>query len=83
MTSLQVTATTTARPSLLSAPLAWLARRRDRITDRRAFQTMLRLDEHLLNDIGVTRHDVLWASELPLSQNAAQELQTAAKETSR
>ncbi len=42
---------------------------------RQAFDRMLALDDRTLADIGVTRDDVLWASKLPLSANAAQELQ--------
>ena len=43
-------------------------------TNRKAFQTMLRLDDTMLNDIGVTRSEVQWANSLPLSVNAAVEL---------
>ena len=48
---------------------------RQRRMDRQAFQHMIALDDHILRDIGVTRSDVIWASRLPLSQNAALELQ--------
>ncbi len=48
---------------------------RQRRIDRQAFQHMIALDDHILHDIGVTRSDVIWASRLPLSQNAALELQ--------
>lgn len=44
------------------------------LINRRAFQTMLKLDDATLKDIGVTRSDVLWANKLPLSTNAAEEL---------
>jgi hypothetical protein len=37
-----------------------------------------RLDEHLLDDIGITRADVRWASGLPLTVNAALELEERA-----
>ena len=47
-------------------------------TDRRAFQAMLVLNDARLADIGVTREEVLWANELPLSQNAALRLREAA-----
>ena len=43
--------------------------------DRDAFNTLLGLDDRALTDIGVKREDVLWASRLPLSFNAAQELE--------
>jgi len=42
--------------------------------DRQAFQTLMGLEDAALKDIGVTRADVLWANQLPLSQNAAVEL---------
>lgn len=48
----------------------WQKRR----TDRQAFQHMMALDDKLLRDIGLTRSDVIWASRLPLSLNAAVEL---------
>lgn len=46
-------------------------------TDRRAFQAMLVLNDARLADIGVTREEVLWANDLPLSQNAALRLREA------
>ena len=42
--------------------------------DRLAFRTLMSLDDALLKDIGVTRHDVIWANNLPLSENAAEKL---------
>ncbi len=42
--------------------------------DRLAFQHVLYLDDRILEDMGVTREDVLWANKLPLSKNAALEL---------
>lgn len=42
---------------------------------RDAFKNLLRADAKLLHDIGLTRDDVLWASNLPLHINAAEELQ--------
>lgn len=44
-------------------------------TNRRAFVQMLNLEEGVLSDIGVTRDDVLWASNLPIEVNAALELE--------
>ena len=41
---------------------------------RRRFNTLLDLDDHMLDDIGVTRAEVETASRLPLSVNAATEL---------
>lgn len=38
---------------------------------RAAFRAMEELDDRLLDDVGVTRGDVEWATRLPLSVNAA------------
>ena len=53
-------------------------RRVQRTTDRLAFSHLLSLDQHILDDIGVTRDDVFWASRLPLSKNASRELEKIA-----
>lgn len=50
---------------------------------RRAFNKMLNLDDHLLHDIGVSRAEVIMASYLPLSVNAAQELRRMSLERRR
>ena len=42
---------------------------------RRAVTRLDEFDDYMLRDIGVTRLDVRWASELPLSSNAALELE--------
>jgi uncharacterized protein YjiS (DUF1127 family) len=42
---------------------------------RRAVARLDTFDDYLLRDIGVTRGDVRWASGLPLSVNAALELE--------
>ena len=42
--------------------------------NRAAFDNLLSLDDTVLKDIGVLRDDVIWASNLPLSKNAALEL---------
>ncbi len=52
-----------------------IERRIQRTTDRQAFSHLLALDQHTLDDIGITRDDVLWASRLPLSINASHELE--------
>ena len=57
----------------------WQKRR----TDRQAFQHMIALDDNLLRDIGITRADVIWANKLPLSQNAAAELEKIALQNKR
>ena len=38
---------------------------------RRAINRLDTYDDHMLRDIGVTRHDVRWAAGLPLTVNAA------------
>jgi len=63
----------------LSRLAARRARRRSRIIDRQAFQTMLAMDDMLLWDIGVTRDEVIRASRLPQEQNAARELRRYAQ----
>jgi uncharacterized protein YjiS (DUF1127 family) len=45
---------------------------------RRAVSRLDALDDYLLRDIGVTRSDVRWAAGLPLSVNAALELEERA-----
>ena len=52
--------------------------RYQRHIDRQAFMKLVDLDDPILDDIGVTRSEVLWASSLPLSQNAAIELEKTA-----
>lgn len=37
---------------------------------RAAFRRMLTMDDRMLKDVGVTRGDVHWASELPMNVNA-------------
>jgi len=49
--------------------------RYNRRIDRQAFENVLTLDDRALKDIGLTREDVMWASRLPLSQDAAMRLQ--------
>ena len=41
---------------------------------RDAFRRTLRLDDNLLDDIGVTREEVEWAATLPLEVNASRAL---------
>lgn len=53
---------------------AWLARYRK----RRRFNRLLALDDRMLDDIGVTREEVEYASRLPLNVNAAIELRRLA-----
>jgi uncharacterized protein YjiS (DUF1127 family) len=44
---------------------------------RRSVRELQELDDRTLADIGVRRDEVLWASQLPLSVNAALELEAA------
>ena len=44
---------------------------RQRKIDRAAFLTMMSLDDSMLDDIGLTRNDIIWAAKLPLSVDAA------------
>lgn len=50
---------------------ASLTERIARILRRRKFNTLLDLDDHMLDDIGVLRNEVVDASRLPLSVDAA------------
>ncbi len=47
---------------------------------RRAFNKLLDLDDHLLDDMGVTRAEVHMASRLPVWTNAADELRRVSLE---
>jgi len=62
---------------------AYYRQRRQRRIDRLAFQHLIALEDDILRDIGVSRADVIWASKLPLSQNAAQELEIIARQNRR
>ncbi len=57
----------------------WSKARKQHRLNREALQHLTKLDNRILNDIGLTRADVIWASDLPLSQNAAQELENISK----
>ncbi len=46
---------------------------------RLALLQMQTLDDHILQDIGVTRDDVNWAGNLPKNINAAKELEALRK----
>jgi uncharacterized protein YjiS (DUF1127 family) len=61
--------------TLLKTFRNWQQRRIDRL----AFEHLLELDDRMLSDIGVKREDVIWASKLPLSQNASEALSTIAR----
>lgn len=76
-----------------ASALSWMGRyirsalqryavKRQQKIDRDAFSMMLSLDDSLLDDIGVTRGDVTWAANLPLSEDAATRLRACAKGSS-
>jgi uncharacterized protein YjiS (DUF1127 family) len=46
---------------------------------RKAVRKLQELDPHLLKDLGLLRTDVTWASELPLSINAALALEEVSR----
>ena len=50
---------------------------------RRGFKRLLDLDDHMLDDLGVLRHEVEEASRLPLSVDAATELRRVSLERRR
>ena len=60
----------------------FLKRRHQRL-DRLALKSLLTLDNKMLKDIGVSRGDVQWASNLPLSSTATTELEIIARRAKR
>jgi len=56
-------------------------RRRQQRIDRLAFQRLLVMDEHLLDDIGYRRQDVEATNALPLGENAALALYAKSKKS--
>ena len=54
-------------------------RAKQRRIDRQAFSHLLSLDDHILDDIGVSRSDVILVSRLPLDINASRELDKIAR----
>ena len=67
----------TANP--LKRVFAFLAERRKRRLDRVALRSLLSMDDNTLKDIGISRGDVQWASNLPLSTSATTELEILAR----
>jgi len=57
----------------------WFKTRRERKINRDAFSHLLKLDDDLLDDIGVTRDSVRWAASLPLSVDASRALEETAR----
>lgn len=50
---------------------------------RRQLTRLDELDDHMLEDIGITRLDLLWARGLPLSRNPLLELDDLARDRTR
>lgn len=67
------------KSGIWSAIKTWFKIRAKRRTDRAAFQHMMKLDDEILQDIGVTRDDVIWANSLPIKMNASRELQKVSR----
>ena len=67
----------------LAKAVSYLKTRRQHVTNRLAFKSLLSLEANILHDIGVTREDVIWASKLPLSKNAAVELEKISRASRR
>ena len=65
--------------NLLTRTWAYLAERRSRRADRLAMRELLSMDDATLKDIGISRGDVQWASNLPLSASATTELEIVAR----
>ncbi len=58
----------------LAAAGDWIKLHASRWRARRRVRDLLELDDRLLDDMGVTRDEVRWASYLPLSVDAVREL---------
>jgi uncharacterized protein YjiS (DUF1127 family) len=59
----------------------WISRRQQR-DERVALKELSSLDDAMLKDIGISRNDVVWASQLPQSVNASIELEIIARRRS-
>jgi uncharacterized protein YjiS (DUF1127 family) len=62
---------TTATFAREQAQSGFLARAIDNWRARRSVQALLRLDDHILHDMGTSREEVASVAHLPLSMNAA------------
>lgn len=67
----------------MAGPVALLRRLIGNWRARRAVARLDRLDDFLLRDIGVSRRDVRWAADLPLTCNATLALEERARERRR
>lgn len=64
---------------LLSIFKGYIVKKYNQHVDRQAFNYLLTLDDSLLRDIGVTRADVNWASNMPVCEDAAANLEKIAR----
>ena len=60
-----------SRRPVLATLFAYYKKRNKQRQNRAAFQHVLRLDPHILKDIGLNEGDVIWANSLPIEQIAA------------
>lgn len=65
--------------SLVASTRHWIEKKYNQRINRQAFNYLLTLDDNLLKDIGVTRQDVQWASQLPLEEDAATKIEQIAR----
>lgn len=72
-------ALTTASGFEFGAPLQWLRSRLHNWRIRRKVHSLAEMDDRILQDIGITREDIYWASRLPLTENAAFEMDRIAR----
>ena len=69
---------TAIRTLMFRAHGALTTRHENRVT-RRAFMNTFRLDDKMLDDIGITREELEWAASLPLRVNASHALYARAR----
>jgi|GEM_PF-2176343 len=84
MSAAETIASPTGRPMTVMFPdflrdlQCWFHRRRNLREARAAFMHVAHLEDRMLDDMGVTREEVLWAASLPLEVNAALALEARA-----
>lgn len=71
--------TTSITQKLLKRVLHWFIERRYQRKDRLALTELSALDDGILKDIGLSRGDIQWAGNLPLSAHATTELEILAR----
>ena len=64
--------------NLVSRIYTLFAQRKQQHINRQAFTHLLSLDDYILDDIGVTRYDIVEASRLPMHVNASLKLEKIA-----